>query len=148
MANQIKHETYPASATALSTGLNSQADGARVLSAAISNTNGDTLIDLELLVAAQGGARAADAAVEVYLLASIDGGTNFTYGDASTAPPRTAHFCTFDLDASTSARYSVLTNLPAPPDDFKLLLANETGQALAASGNTLKYVLHSMEVVT
>ena len=125
MSNVIAHETYPASATALSTGLNSLADGSNAISAAIVNTDGDTLMDLELTVATQGSARAADALVEVYAL-----------------------LCTFDLDAVTTARVSVLTNLPAPPDYFKLLLINETGRALAASGNTLKYVLHSMQVVT
>ena len=148
MSNVIAHETYPASATALSTGLNSLADGANAISAAIVNTDGDTLMDLELTVATQGSARAADALVEVYALASIDGGTTYCYGDASTDPPKTALLCTFDLDAVTTARVSVLTNLPAPPDYFKLLLINETGRALAASGNTLKYVLHSMQVVT
>ena len=45
MSNVIAHETYPASATALSTGLNSLADGANAISAAIVNTDGDTLMD-------------------------------------------------------------------------------------------------------
>lgn len=147
MATEQKWEVPASIETYLSTELNSLADGANKLGAAVDNeTDGknELYINLELYVAAQGSARDADAHVRIYLLVSVDG-TNYCYGDDSTDPPAGALFHVFDLDAATTARYVTIENLPIPPLKFKLLVMNETGQAFASSGNTLKYRLHSEE---
>lgn len=138
----------PSSATTyLSTELNSLADGANKLGAKIDNEadgENEMFIDVEFSIATQGSARDAGAYVALYLLESVDG-TNFTYGSDSVDPPASALIDVFLLDAATTARYVCLTNLQLPPLDFKLLLMNETGQAFASSGNTLKYRIHSLE---
>jgi hypothetical protein len=137
----------PASiATALSTELNSLADGSRALSAAIDNeTNLARFLDLELLVAAQGSARDDTAHVEMHILYSIDG-THYSFGDASINPSAAAPVAVFALDGSTNERYVALAGIPIAPLKFKLLLVNQTGQAFASSGSTLKQRTHNEKI--
>lgn len=152
MANiPIRHEEVVSLTNLLTTELNALADDASVLSAAIDNTdgagNGAHWLALELAVAEQAGARDADAHVAVYLLKSLDDGTTFDYGDASNAPPTTAWVGNFVLDAAVTARASNII-VPAPTGKFKVLVTNVTGQAFAATTNTLKYALFTDKLVT
>jgi hypothetical protein len=100
-------------------------------------------INLELVVAAQGAARSAGAFVAVYINYAADG---VTYDD-TTNKAFAELLAVFPLDAATTARRLTKTNLPIPPIDFKLLVLNDTGQALAATGNTLKYRRHNEQGV-
>ena len=134
----------------LSTDLNSLADstsdttGFSVVGAEIANeTNLYQYIDLELVLAAQGVARAAGAFVAVYINYAADG---TTYGDTSNKA-FSELLAVFPLDAATTARRITKVNLPIPPIDFKLLVLNDTGQALAATLNTLKYRRHNEQGV-
>jgi len=43
-----------------------------------------------------------------------------------------------------TARYEVIRGVLLPPMDFHVLVMNETGQALAASGNTLTLRRYNM----
>jgi hypothetical protein len=150
MASTIKWVAPESLATALTTELNSLADstsdttGFSAVSAEISNeTDLYQYISLELVIAAQGSARVAGGFVSVYIVYAIDGST---YGD--TANKAFAEvLAVFTLDAATTARRLIKTNLPIPPLDFKLYVLNDTGQALAASGNTLKYRRHNEQAV-
>jgi hypothetical protein len=147
MATEQKWEAPAAVQTYLTTELNSLADGGNKLGGSIDNETDGTnefFANLELLVATQGSARDSGATVDVYLLPSVDG-TNYCYGADATDPPESAYVGSFVLDAATTARYVTLHNLPIPPLKFKLLVINNTGQALAATTNTLKYRLHSLE---
>ena len=136
--------------SALTTELNSLADstsdttGFSAVSAEIPNeTDLFQYISLELVVAAQGSARSAGAFVAVYINYSADG---TTYDDASNKA-FSELLAVFGLDAATTARRLTRVNIPIPPLDFKLLELNDTGQAFAASGNTLKYRRHNEQVV-
>ena len=97
-------------------------------------------INLELVLAAQAVARSSGAYVEVWMERKLDG-TN--YEDRANAAFTQALLATFQLDASTTARRLVLTNVVIPPVPFKLYVRNQTGQAFASSGNTLKYRRHN-----
>lgn len=139
----VNHEAYGTLATALSTGLDALATATNSAeSTAVDNTTGlDLFMDLELVLAAQGAARSTGATVEVYMDVSLDG-TN--YADASETTAELV--AVFPLDAATTARRAVRRDIPVPPGLWKLFVRNVTGQAFAASGNTLKYRLHSVTV--
>lgn len=100
-------------------------------------------INLELVVAAQGSARATGAFVAVYISYAADGSD---YGDDSNKA-FAEQLVAFQLDAATTARQLTKTNIPIPPIDFKLYVLNDTGQAFAASGSTLKYRRHNEQSV-
>lgn len=146
MANKINWSDYPAATSYLTTALDALANAANKLGGSIDNTaNGDQYMDLELYVAAQGGARSAFAYVSVYILPSVDG-TNYAYGDDSTTPAAVNLAGAFHLDAATTARYCVITHVRLPAGKFKILVQNNTGQAFAANSSTLKYALYNDEV--
>lgn len=100
-------------------------------------------INLQLVLATQGAARSAGGFVAVYINYAADG---TTYDDTSNKV-FTELLAVFPLDAATTARTLTKTNIPIPPIDFKLLVLNDTGQALAATLNTLKYRRHNEQGV-
>lgn len=149
MATEYKWEAPAALQSYLTTELNSLADDDSVVGAKIDNVadgENEMFIALELVIAEQGGARDGGG-VDVYLIPSLDD-TNFGYGDAAGLVDPGNLLCTFDLDAAVTARRVIRANLPIPPLDFKLQPFNRTGQAFAATGNTLSYRLYSPELQT
>lgn len=142
MASTTLKAYSAAAASALTTEFNSLANGsATAASSAIDNSSTlDLYLDLELNVAAQGSSRSAGATITVFILRSLDGGS--TYPDANTTTAEVA--AVFPLDAATTARVAVRTDIPLSPGLFKLFALNSTGQALAASSTTLRYRTHSI----
>lgn len=137
-------------ATALTTELNSLANqtsdttGFTALSSEIDNeTDLFQYIDLELVLATQSSARSAGGTVEIWLIANVSG----TYPADSVASLVSNFLRSFVFDATTTARRLTLKNMPLPALKFKLQARNNTGFALAASGNTLKYRRHNEQVV-
>jgi hypothetical protein len=124
--------------TALSTGLNSLANNALVASSAITLSTGEPgyqRCEVELVVT-YGTAPTANTACVVWLLREIDG-TNYEDGSSTVTPSRNPDLV-FPLRAVTTAQRIVVTG-DLPPGSFVALLRNDgTGQAMAASGNTLK----------
>ncbi len=146
MATSIRQQTYTAAAaTALSTELNSLANGSYcTASAAIDNsTNLDLFDQLELNVT-YGVAPSTGGTVDVFLLPSLDG-TNYPDGGGATAPAPENQVGSFTLRAVTTAQRLSLRDIPIPPGLFKYVLKNSAGQAMAASGNTLKHRSYSMQ---
>jgi hypothetical protein len=133
-------------ATALSTELNGLANTAySALSATIDNETGlFQYIDLELFIAAQAVARSVGAWVGVYIAAAVDPTPTFpdTSNDAFAEL-----LAAFQLDAATTARRLTRTNIAIPPLKFQLYVKNNTGQAFAATGNTLKYRRHAEQSI-
>jgi hypothetical protein len=142
----FKWSTPDTLATALSTELNSLANNTySALSATIDNEAGlFQYIDLELFIAAQGVARSSGAWVGVYIAAAVDPTPTFpdTSNDAFAEL-----LAAFQLDAATTARRLTKTNIVIPPLKFQLYVKNNTGQAFAATGNTLKYRRHAEQSI-
>ncbi len=144
MANKTIHTAYTQSATSiLTTELNSLANGSICsASSAIDNSsNLDLVIDVELSIAAQGSNRSTGGSCSLYLMLALDG-SNYADTLAATAEL----LATFPLDGGAlAARIVTRRDRPIPPSaTFKLALVNNTGQALASSGNTVKYRTHSL----
>jgi hypothetical protein len=137
----IKYAAPASAETVLTTELNSIANGAGGISGtAVSNDAAGELYlyaNIELSLAAQGAARSAGAYCEIYILPEVDG-TNYSYGGASLKPAMATRVAVLDFDAATTARRAIAMGVPLPPTDFHMLVWNATGQAFAASGNTLK----------
>jgi hypothetical protein len=146
MPNAINWDAEASSPTSdITTGLNSLADGSRVVGSEIT-TSQKMYLNLELSLAAQGSARSSGAHFLVWLLPTLDGGTTYGYGSSSVEPPAQSLVGAIHFDAATTARVSVLENIPIGHGRYKVCIQNETGQSLAASGNTLKYTLSTPEV--
>jgi len=147
-----KYTTLAAVAAVATTELNALANDTAALGAAYDNTAGLPLGRFEIVIPEQGGAR--DGAAQVTLLL-VPEGTASTYGDVSTlltAAHAKAYKVTGDavvltLDAAVTARTLVVDGVRVPHGNFKPGLLNESGQALAATGNIINMSLYGMQDV-
>ncbi len=133
----------------LTTSLNSLADdttddGGQT---AINNeSNLATHMDLEITLASVDLSAQTNPAIWVYLIESVDGGTDFDkYTDGtSTAAlmPSADKICAIiglRPGSGAEAKTAVKSMIPIPPGRFKLMVRNKCGAALAASDNKLAY---------
>lgn len=140
MAATVEKFLLGSQTSLLTTGLNSLANNGLAISSAFDNTigaagDGYALCDLELVVT-YGSAPTAGTGVSVWLVGSQDG-TNYEDGDASITPARLPD-AVFPLRAVTTAQ-RIIRRVALPWGLMKATLKNDgTGQAMAASGNTLK----------
>jgi hypothetical protein len=132
----------------LTSTLNSLANDTTDLGSTVidNETNKHTFMDLELMLASLDLSAQSNPAVTVYIIESIDGGTDYdTATDAVSAdasmPPADKVLCSIGVRPGTGAEAKVAnrTMILIPPSKFKLLIRNKTGVAFAASGNTLSY---------
>jgi hypothetical protein len=140
----------------LTTTLNSLAINTTDLAAtAINNeTNLCTFMDLELTLASLDLSGQTAPNVTIYLIESIDGGTDFdTASDAVSAdasiPPADKIIAIIGLRPGTGAeaKTAVKSMIPIPPGRFKLMVRNTTGVQFAASGNILAYRTYNIQSV-
>ena len=123
----------------LTTELNSLADDGAVLGAAINNSsNRDMFLKVQIQLASVDLSAQVGPCVRIRLIESIDGGTVYEDNDS------TAYGITLPV-AATSAAHVRIGMLMIPPGYFKLAVVNETGAALAASGNVLSYAPYTPE---
>lgn len=136
----LQYNTPDGAVTVLTTELNSLASGS-VCSASSAQSNDqsgefDLLAMAEIYIAAQGANRSAGAYLTLYIVPSIDG---TTYPDTTGDCLENFVVGTVQADSSASAaRTLTIAEVKIPNSDFKVLLKNGTGQALASSGNTVK----------
>jgi hypothetical protein len=76
--------------------------------------------------------------VQCYIVYAMDG-TNFDTVSAASAEL----LCTFSMSTATTAKIMSRPNRPIAPFKFQLFLVNNTGPALASSGNALSYSRHN-----
>jgi hypothetical protein len=132
-------------AVIVSTELNALADdAAAVQSSPLSNDASSEralLADFLVVLALQGGARAADAQVSLLIVPEV----NSVYGDTATLKTAQKYIArqadgtaaTWTLDAATTARNLTVSRVQLPNANYKVGLLNESGQALAATLNTI-----------
>jgi len=124
--------------TVLSTELNSLANNAMALSAAITPDISVSITDvlyIEIGVdVSYGSAVSAGGVISCWFIDQVDG--SYVDGDASTQPPENPVQVLLRA-VSGAQRRKVRSG--APPGTFKLLAKNDnTGQSMAASNNTIK----------
>ena len=148
VAATIERSSYGSIATALSTGLDSLANGSTALSAAIDNSSDHAIWhDVELVVT-YGTAPVENTYVELYVLPTL-AATDTEYADGTAGAPGVVPRATllagvFLLRNVTTAQRHILQRVEVPPGRMKYLVRNMAGQAMAASGNTLKYRPHEL----
>lgn len=146
----IKQQQYQTEVSALTTELNSLANGS---ASAASGALGSDTVDAELwadFYFLTGGSitPGTNARADLYLIRAPDG-TNYedaTTGASESLPPD-AFVGSFVPTSGAGTKRMVLRDIPLPPGLFKVILQNETGVSLAASGNTVKYRPHSLQSV-
>lgn len=143
MAGNLLLKGYSAAAaTALTTELNSLADGSVTsLGSEINNTSAlDMFMDVQLDLASL-TISSTSAFCTVYLVPTVDG-TNYpdwTSGAVAGYHGQYAVGALLVKNVTATTARAGLTGIPIPPAKFKLALRDGTGAALAASGNTLSY---------
>lgn len=146
----LKLQTGVSATNAITTGLNSLADGARAVSGNIDNgTNLDLLLDSELQVAYTSTAPSAGTIVaDLYLVPTIDG-TNYAEGSTGVTPQASLLVGSFESrNGSTSAiERLTVTGIPIPLGLFRLVLVNRSGRAFHASLNVLRYRTYKYQTV-
>lgn len=137
--SSIQLAAYRGVSNAMTTELNSLASstGKAISSAFDNSTNLDLFDDLQLTVTFA-SAPTAGTVVELYLLPSIDGGTDYADGSTSVLPQSSLYVGGFAVRAVTTAQKMIVRGVALPPGLFKYLVQNTTNQAFPASGSTLE----------
>jgi hypothetical protein len=97
--------------------------------------DGYPLARFELVLAAPAGALTAGTAVLIWFISQVDA-TNYEDGGSAVIPARTPDLVIPVRAVSTAQRITRLGSLP--PNTWKVLLSQATGQTWNAAGNTLK----------
>ncbi len=143
MATTLTWSTPTSVSTALSTELNALANGSySAASTAIDNrTTMHLYMALQLRLASLTPG-ASNTGISVYLLPCVD--TTFPDGGGAVVPGPETYLCCFAaLLTGAGAKARDVVGLPVPPLQFKLVILNGAGVALANTGSTLAYVLYS-----
>ena len=127
--------------TVISTALNSLADDSKAISSEIDNSGASDLYlfdDVEWHNGTFGGTPSAGAVIELYCISIELDGVGYEDGDGSTDPPSTNLVGVFNIRSVTATQTHMLRHVPIPNNKYKYVVWNKTGQALNASGNTLR----------
>lgn len=141
----VKFTERTTGSNVVTTELNALADdAAAVVSTALSNdasTERDFLADFIVTIATQASARAASGTISMVIVPVVNA-TVGDYATLATASNYVARYAdgtpvTVELDAAVTSRVMTLSGVQIPNCDYHVGILNETGQALAATGNTV-----------
>ena len=144
--SRVRYSEAGTGAAVATTELNSLADDAAALASTASSNDASTerelLANFLIVLALQGSARTGSPC-QVSLLIVPE--VNSVYGDVATLTTAAHHIakradgsaCTFALDAAVTARSISIAGVQLPNSNYKVGLLNESGYALAASGNSI-----------
>ena len=146
---ELRFTTYDSIVTYMTTELDGLANDANKLGAAIdftaSGTDRKMYLDVEVYLASADLSAQTNPAINIWLLARTDG-TNFEDGSDTVDPARMPNKVVA-LREVNGAQRVFARFLLTTPDQGKLLIENKTGAALAVTGNTVKYMNYSEELV-
>lgn len=147
--SEVRWGAYDSIVNYLTTELNSLADDANVLGAAIDFTAAGVdrkqYMDIDVYLASVDWSAQSSPAIYIWLLPRTDG-TNFEDGTASIDPARAPDKVVAMREVNGAQRLFTRLLLTTP-DQGKLLIGNRSGVALASSGNTVKYYIYGEELV-
>jgi hypothetical protein len=141
MANIGKWNTPGTLATIMSTELNSLANGSQASSSSTFDNTGnlDMFVDIEVLLASL--SPASGAYVSLYLLETVDGSNFPAQSAADLRLTTTQLLVTIPIGTTAgTAQRIVARNILLSPTKATVVFDNQTGVALNASGNTVKFL--------
>jgi len=145
---ELQFTAYDSKVEYLTTELNALADNGNKLGAAInfaaSGADRKIYMDIEVNLTTV-DLSAQVPAIYLWLLARTNG-TDYEDGGDSVDPARPPD-AIIPIVASNAAHRGFARNILTTPDYGKILLENQTGAALNATGNTLNYYLYSEQFV-
>jgi hypothetical protein len=144
--SRVKFTEAGTGAAVVTAELNSLADDTAAASSTVysNDASGERalLANFLITIAEQGSARAGSPCqVSLLIIPEV----NSVYGDVATlataanciARRADGSACTFALDAAVTARTLTAAGVQLPNSNYKIGLLNESGQAFAASGNSI-----------
>lgn len=131
--------------TILSTELDGVPNGGTVLSGPIENSvSQDLYADFALTVGFQ-SAPSFGYGIELYIVRSLDG---VVFDDTTgNAPPMAGYGDIFPVRSQMNSQTIIVPMIELPPTTFKILIKNNTGQAMALTNNVLKGFFYKRAVV-
>ena len=135
----FRNTAYSSETDYLTNDLNALADEGVFLGDAIDNSsNRHKYCKVQIQLASVDLSSQSSPGVKIRLIETIDGGTVYEDNDDK------AWAITLPI-AATNAAHVRIGALEIPPSNFKLAVVNDTGVALAATGNVLSYVTFTEE---
>lgn len=121
---------------------NSAANTLSTLGGAFQNTGGLIMADVEFLA---GGTMTPTAGgfIELWLLRSLNGGTNYEDGSATAAPGRPADAIIPVRAGTTITPRAGFSGLILPPGFYKPIVRNQTGVSLPATTNVIRFATYT-----
>ena len=147
MVSAVKWQAAPTKTQIMTTQLDGLANNTiSSASTEVDNSvNLDTYAWLELNVTFGSAPSDANPTVDVYMAKAPDG-TNYESAPLTGGAQQGHMFIgSFPVQKVTSAQRIVVGPIPLPPTKFQLYLDNQTGQAMAANGNTLDIYTDNLE---
>lgn len=155
MATTLEYIEQGTATDVLTTELNSLASGSNTAAGAAQNNaqatanyNGYPRASVQFTMAAYTGTPAANSALYVWFLKSIDGGTTYEDGGSSLTPARSPDVIIPIEAVATGPQKICVQNVRIPVGFFKALAQNNgTGLTLAASGNKVTILPNTVQGV-